>query len=77
MAKLDTVEGTEMSGQELKVGIRVIVNVPDKPELTGEGFVVTELHPGDGRRLFQVDMGDHDNWFPADWLRPLETGEQR
>lgn len=55
---------------ELKPGLRVRVNVPDKPELDGEGFIICELLPGDGRQLFQVDMGDHDNWFPAEWLTP-------
>lgn len=63
-----------MTDQGFKVDMWVTVNIPDKPELTGEGFILTELHPGDGRRLFQVDMGDHDNWFPADWLHPLEDG---
>ncbi len=61
-----------MTEQELKVGMRVVVNIPDKPELNGEGFILAELRPGDGRQLFQVDMGDHDNWFPAGWLRPLD-----
>ncbi len=53
---------------ELTVGTRALVRIPDKPELDGEGFILAELLSGDGRRLFQVDMRDHDNWFPAEWL---------
>ena len=50
---------------------RVRVNVPDTPELAGEGFIIAEFLPGDGRQPFQVDMGDHDNWFPAEWLTAI------
>ena len=58
-----------MTGR-LKVGMRVIVNVPDKSGLTGEGFILASLLHRDGDDLYQLDMDDHDNWFPADWLRP-------
>ena len=58
----------------LKVGMRVRVSIPDKPELDGQGFLLAGPAHRDGRRLFQVDMGDHDNWFPADWLAPLDQG---
>lgn len=57
---------------QLRIGARVIVDVPDKPELTGEGFILIGPVHRDGRDLWQVDMGDHDNWFPAGWLRPLD-----
>lgn len=49
----------------------VRVNVPDKPELSGTGFILAELLAGDGRKLFQADMGDRDNWFPAEWLTAI------
>ena len=73
--------GTQGAGvtdvaDELKVGMRVLVRIPDKPDLDSEGFILARLLPGDGRELFQVDMGDHDNWFPAGWLRPQHTKTQ-
>ena len=53
----------------LQLGQRVMLRIPDKPELDGVGVIICELRPGDGRVLYQVDLGDHDNWFPAEWLR--------
>ena len=61
--------------ERLKVGMRVTVNVPDKPHLTSEGFILIGPLHCDGDDLYQVDMGDHDNWFPADWLSPLDKAE--
>ena len=58
----------------LKVGMRVRVRVPDKPELDGRGFLLAGPVQRDGCDIWQVDMGDHDNWFPADWLAPLDQG---
>lgn len=57
--------------EELKVGMRVRINIPDRPELDAEGFILTGPVHRDGRDIWQVDMGDHDNWFPTSWLRPL------
>lgn len=59
---------------ELKVGMWVTVNVPEKPHLTSNGFILTGPLHRDGDDLYQVGMGDHDNWFPADWLTPLDQG---
>jgi len=65
-----------MTGQELKVGMRVRVSIPDQPALDGEGFILIGPLHRDGDDLYQVDMGDHDNWFPADWLTPLDQDGQ-
>lgn len=56
--------------KEVKVGMRVQVSIPDKPELDGDGFILAgPVHHSD-HDIWQVDMGDHDNWFPTEWLRP-------
>lgn len=60
--------------ERMTVGMRVIVNIPDKPHLTGEGFILVGPVRRDDHDIWQVDMGDHDNWFPTDWLRPLDQG---
>lgn len=55
-----------MSGDRFRVGMGVAVHVPDKPHLTGEGFIlVGPVRHGD-HDVGQVDMVDHDTWFPAD-----------
>ncbi len=51
------------------IGLRVRVNIPDRPELSGNGFVLAGPVLREGREVFQVDMGDHDNWFPTDWIK--------
>ncbi len=57
---------------EIKVGMHVHVRFPDDRSLDGAGIIIAELRPGDGRHLFQVDMGDHDNWVPAEWVSAKE-----
>lgn len=59
---------------ELKIGTRVWVSFPDKPHLDSEGFIlIGPVRRGD-QDIWQVDMGDHDNWFPTGWLTPLDQG---